>query len=382
MPFSFDLTHTDGRARAGVIHTPHGDIETPAFMPVGTQATVKGVPPRDLLDLDAHIILSNTYHLYLRPGDDLIARRGGLHAFMNWQRPILTDSGGFQVFSLSEMRKIDDDGVTFKSHLDGSMHRFTPEKSIGIQENLGADIIMCFDECAKPTDREYAEIAMNRTHAWAASSRAAHTRGDQALFGIVQGGIFRELRERSARFITDLDFPGNAIGGLAVGESKADMFQVLEWMDAALPPHKPRYLMGVGEPTDLIRAVWRGVDMADCVLPTRLARHGAAFTHDGRINMRNKIYAEAERPIDAECGCYTCRTFTRAYVRHLLHVEEMLGLYLMSLHNLHFLLQLMREVRAAIKAQHFEAFARAWLARYEHLHPLPQGEGATPPTHL
>jgi queuine tRNA-ribosyltransferase len=382
MTSSFELTHTDGRARAGVVHTPHGDIETPAFMPVGTQATVKGVPPRDLLGLDAHIILSNTYHLYLRPGDDLIARRGGLHAFMNWPRPILTDSGGFQVFSLSEMRKIDDEGVTFKSHLDGSMHRFTPEKSIGIQENLGADIIMCFDECAKPTDREYAEIAMNRTHAWAARSRAAHTRSDQALFGIAQGGIFRDLREQSARFIAELDFPGNAIGGLAVGESKADMFQVLEWMDAALPQGKPRYLMGVGEPTDLIRATWRGVDMADCVLPTRLARHGAAFTHDGRINMRNKIYAEDERPIDAECGCYTCRTFTRAYVRHLLHVEEMLGLYLMSLHNLHFLLQLMREVRAAIKAQHFEAFARAWLARYEHPHPLPQGEGAAPPTHL
>jgi queuine tRNA-ribosyltransferase len=367
MPFSFDfdLTHADGRARAGILRTSHGEIETPAFMPVGTQATVKGVPPRDLLDLDAHIILSNTYHLYLRPGDELVARRGGLHAFMSWPRPILTDSGGFQVFSLSEMRTIDDDGVTFKSHLDGSMHRFTPEKSMKIQQNLGADIIMCFDECARPTDREYAEIALSRTHAWAARCRAAQTRGDQALFGITQGGIFHDLREQSARFITELDFPGYAIGGLAVGESKTDTFNVIEWMDAALPYDKPRYLMGVGEPTDLIRAVWRGVDMADCVLPTRLARHGAAFTHDGRINMRNKSYAEDETPIDAECDCYACQAFTRAYIRHLLHVEEMLGLYLMSIHNLAFLLQLMRQMREAIREGRFEAFARAWLARYE-----------------
>ncbi len=363
--FSFSLTHTDGCARAGVVHTLHGDIETPVFMPVGTQATVKGVPPRDLLDLGSQIILSNTYHLYLRPGDDLVARRGGLHGFMSWPKPILTDSGGFQVFSLSEMRKIDDDGVTFKSHLDGSMHRFTPEKAIKIQENLGADIIMCFDECAKPNDREYSEIAMNRTHAWARRCRDAHMRSDQALFGIVQGGIFRELREQSARFISEQDFPGNAIGGLAVGESKQDMFNVLDWMHDVLPTHKPRYLMGVGEPTDLIRAVQRGVDMADCVLPTRLARHGAAFTHDGRINMRNKAFAEDERPIDSECGCYTCRTFTRAYIRHLLHVEEMLGLYLMSLHNLHFVLHLMRELREAILQTRYAEFARAWLTRYE-----------------
>jgi queuine tRNA-ribosyltransferase len=361
----FTLDHTDGRARAGVLHTPHGELFTPAFMPVGTQATVKGIPPRDLLDLDAHMILANTYHLYLRPGDDLIARRGGLHQFMNWPRPILTDSGGFQVFSLSEMRKIDDDGVTFKSHIDGSMHRFTPEKSVRIQENLGADVVMCFDECPPPTNREYNEIALVRTHAWAARCREAHQRSDQALFGIAQGGIFRDLREQSARFITSLDFPGYAIGGLAVGESKADMFQVIEWMDEVLPYDKPRYLMGVGEPTDLIRAVWRGIDMADCVLPTRLARHGAAFTHDGRINMRNKIFAEDECPIDAVCDCYACRNFTRAYIRHLLHVGEMLGLYLMSMHNLAFLLRLMRQVRDAIRESRFEAFARAWLARYE-----------------
>jgi queuine tRNA-ribosyltransferase len=363
-PFSFEVQHTDGRSRSGVFCTPHGEAQTPVFMPVGTQATVKGVPPRDLTDLGASIILSNTYHLYLRPGDDLVARMGGLHRFMRWDGPILTDSGGFQVFSLSEMRKIDADGVTFKSHLDGSMHRMTPEKSIRIQEHLGADVIMCFDECPPPTDREYNELALARTHAWAARCRQTHTRADQALFGIVQGGVFRELREASARFISELDFPGHGIGGLAVGESKQAMYETLEWMDAALPEHKPRYLMGVGEPTDLIHGVARGVDMFDCVLPTRLARHGAAFTHSGRINMRNKLFEADERPIDTGCECYTCRTFTRAYVRHLLHVEEMLGLYLMSIHNIHFLLQLMREIRAAIQQDRFSSFAQAWLARY------------------
>jgi queuine tRNA-ribosyltransferase len=363
--FILDLLHTEGRSRAGVFHTPHGDVLTPAFMPVGTQATVKGIAPRDLNEMGAGMILANTYHLYLRPGDELIARQGGLHRFMRWEHPILTDSGGFQVFSLSEMRKIDDEGVTFKSHLDGSMHRLTPEKSIRIQENLGADVIMCFDECPPPTDREYNVISMARTHAWAERCKTSHTRADQALFGIVQGGIFRELREQSARFISELDFPGHGIGGLAVGESKQNTYTTVEWMDAALPEHKPRYLMGVGEPTDLIHCVMRGVDMFDCVLPTRLARHGAAFTHLGRINMRNQLFAEDETPLDAECTCYTCQTFTRAYIRHLLHVSEMLGLYLMSLHNLNFLLTLMREIRAAIFEDRFAAYAAAWLARYQ-----------------
>ena len=365
MGISFQLTHTDGRARAGVLRTPHGEIHTPVFMPVGTQATVKAVPPRDLEAMEAQIILANTYHLYLRPGDELIARRGGLHRFMGWSRPILTDSGGFQVFSLSAIRKIDDDGVTFKSHLDGSFHRFTPEKAISIQENLGADIIMCLDECPPSTDRDYNPIALARTHAWAVRCRQAHRRADQALFGIVQGGIFPDLREQSARFLTALDFPGYAIGGLAVGESKADMFQIITWMDDLLPADKPRYLMGVGEPTDLIRAVARGVDMADCVLPTRLARHGAAFTRDGRINMRNRIYAEDDRPIDPECGCYACRHFSRAYIRHLLQAGEILGMYLMSIHNIAFLLDLMREMREAIVEGRFQAFAERWLARYE-----------------
>jgi queuine tRNA-ribosyltransferase len=370
--FSFELQHTQSRARAGRLQTEHGEMLTPAFMPVGTQATVKGVPPRDLESLGANMILSNTYHLYLRPGDERIAQLGGLHEFMRWRKPILTDSGGFQVFSLSEFRKIDDDGVTFKSHIDGSMHRFTPEKSIAIQENLGADVIMCFDECPPPNDREYNVVALERTHAWAARCKQAHRQSGQALFGIVQGGVFRELREQSARFITSLDFPGYAIGGLAVGESKTEMFNVIEWMDAALPTDKPRYLMGVGEPTDLICAVARGVDMFDCVLPTRLARHGAAFTRDGRINMRNKMYEDDESPIDAECDCYACSTFTRAYIRHLLHVGEMLGLYLMSLHNLAFLLHLMRQIRAAIFDDQFEAFAKNWLARYA-AHSAPNG---------
>jgi queuine tRNA-ribosyltransferase len=363
--FSFDLLQTRGRARLGVVHTPHGDMHTPQFMPVGTQATVKGVPPRDLEAMGAEFVLSNTYHLYLRPGEALIAARGGLHNFMRWNGPILTDSGGFQVFSLSQMRKIDDDGVTFKSHLDGASHRFTPEKSIAIQENLGADVIMCFDECPPPNDVDYNKIALARTHAWAERCRVAHKRADQALFGIVQGGIFRELREQSARFITALDFPGYAIGGLAVGESKTDMFNVLDWMDDPLPKHKPRYLMGVGEPTDLIRAVARGVDMFDCVLPTRLARHGAAFTRDGRVNMRNKQFENDETPLDSSCGCYTCATFSRAYIRHLMHVGEMLGLYLMSLHNLQFLMDLMRDIRDALREDRFEPWARAWLARYE-----------------
>ena len=362
--FSFDIHHTERRSRAAVFHTPHGDVLTPVFMPVGTQATVKAIAPRDLTELGATMILGNTYHLYLRPGDELVARRGGLHQFMRWNNPILTDSGGFQVFSLSEMRKIDDQGVTFKSHLDGSMHRLTPEKSIKIQENLGADVIMCFDECPPPTDHEYNVISMARTHAWAERCKAAHTRTDQALFGIVQGGVFRNLREESARAINALDFLGHGIGGLAVGESKEAMLATIEWMDASLPEHKPRYLMGVGEPTDLINGVARGMDMFDCVLPTRLARHGAAFTHTGRINMRNKAFEEDDQPIDPGCACYACTTFTRAYIRHLLHVEEILGLYLMSLHNVHFLIQLMSEIRQAILADRFETFATGWLARY------------------
>jgi queuine tRNA-ribosyltransferase len=295
--FSFQLLSLQGRARAGIFHTPHGEILTPVFCPVGTQATVKSVTPSQLEELGASLVLANTYHLYLRPGDDLIAELGGLHPFMNWERPLLTDSGGFQVFSLSESRKVDDDGVTFKSHIDGSTHRLTPEKSIAIQENLGADIIMAFDECAPPYERLYIERALQRTHSWAQRCMEAKRRSDQALFGIVQGGIFADLRQQSAEFIASLGFSGHAIGGLSVGETKPEMNAMLEVVDAVLPADKPRYLMGVGTPEDLVRGVLRGIDIFDCVLPTRLARHHAAMTRTDRLNLMNASYARDPRPI-------------------------------------------------------------------------------------
>jgi queuine tRNA-ribosyltransferase len=354
MNFTYELIARSGRARAGIFHTPHGDIPTPVFAPVGTAATVKGVPPRDLKDLGATLVLANTYHLYLRPGDELVARLGGLHRFMDWDGPLLTDSGGFQIFSLQELRKVDDDGVTFKSHLDGSLHRFTPEKVISIEEHLGADIIMALDECAPPTQREYNEQALRRTHLWAERCRQAQPRSDQALFGIVQGGIFHDLREQSARFLMELDFPGYAIGGLAVGETKAQMHGVLELVDDILPADRPRYLMGVGTAADFFEAVARGVDMFDCVLPTRLARHGAAFTHHGRLNLRNQALAEDTSPIEEDCTCYACTHFSRAYIRHLMVAKEILGLYLASIHNLHFLLDTMRRIRQSILDGTFE----------------------------
>ncbi len=346
--FQFNLLAQTGRARAGVFHTPHGDILTPVFAPVGTAATVKGVPPRDLKDLGATLVLSNTYHLYLRPGDELVARMGGLHRFMGWDGPMLTDSGGFQVFSLQDLRKVDDDGVTFRSHLDGSIHRFTPEKVIAIEENLGADIMMVLDECPPPTQREVNEKALRRTHLWAERCKQAQTRTDQALFGIVQGGVFPDLREQSARFLMDLDFPGYAIGGLAVGETKAQMHSVLDLMDPILPENKPRYLMGVGTAEDFFEAVARGVDIFDCVLPTRLARHGAAMTNTGRINLRNLSLSEDHSPIEDGCTCYACTHFSRGYIRHLMVAKEIVGLYLASIHNLHFLLNTMRQIRQSI----------------------------------
>jgi len=351
--FQFDLLARDGRARAGVLHTLHGEIPTPAFAPVGTAATVKGVPPRDLKELGATLVLANTYHLFLRPGDDLVARLGGLHRFMGWDGPILTDSGGFQVFSLKDIRAIDDDGVTFRSHIDGSLHRFTPEKVIAIQENLGADIIMTFDECASPLDRDYNLEALRRTHAWAERCLRARTRSDQALFGIVQGGVFDDLREQSARFLMRLDFPGYAVGGLAVGETKQQMHHVLDVLDPILPADRPRYLMGVGTLEDFFEAVARGIDIFDCVLPTRLARHGAAFTHAGRLNLRKSSLAEDARPIDEGCACYACQRFSRAYIRHLMQANEILGLYLASLHNLHFLFDTLRHIRESILAGRF-----------------------------
>jgi len=347
-PFTFELQATAGHARAGVFHTPHGPIPTPAFAPVGTQATVKAVTPEQLRELGAGLILANAYHLYLRPGDERVAQRGGLHRFMGWEGPILTDSGGFQLFSLADQRTVDDEGVSFRSHLDGSLHRFTPEKAMAVQENLGADIIMALDECTEPLDRDYNEQALARTHAWALRCLQAKTRPDQALFAIVQGGIFIDLRLQSAEFLSGLGTPGLAIGGLSVGESKEQMHAVLEALHPALPPDRPRYLMGVGMPEDLMEAVQRGVDLFDSVLPTRMARNDAALTRSGRLNLRNAPYADDERPIDPECGCYACRHFSRAYLRHLIIAHEMLSATLLSIHNLHTLIQLTSDLRQAI----------------------------------
>ena len=364
--FEFDIKANSGLARAGIFHTPHGTLNTPVFAPVGTQATVKTVTPAQLSDLGASLVLSNTYHLYLRPGDELIAKLGGLHAFMQWSHPILTDSGGYQVFSLANTRKIDPDGVTFKSHIDGSTHRFTPEKSIQIQENLGADIIMAFDECADPNNSEYIQTAMRRTHAWAERSLIAHTREDQALFGIIQGGVDLEMRVESVNFIASLPFPGIAIGGLSVGETKEDMHRVLETINSHLPVKKPRYLMGVGTPEDLINGIARGIDIFDCVLPTRLARHHSAFSKQGRLNMMNASFASDPRPLDDDCQCYTCQTFTRAYIRHLVIAKEMLAGTLLSIHNLHTLVELVKEIREMILAGIFEENIPMLLDRWEH----------------
>ncbi len=360
--FSFEIQARQGRARAGLFRTHHGVLETPVFAPVGTQATVKAVSPAQLEEIEASLILANTYHLYLRPGDELIAEIGGLHEFMRWPKPILTDSGGYQVFSLADSRRVDKDGVNFKSHIDGSLHRFTPEKAIAIEENLGADIIMAFDECSTPSDRAYNERALERTHAWAERCLQAKTRPDQALFGIVQGGIFPDLRERSAGFISSLGFPGHTIGGLSVGETKAEMHAVLDVVDHALPDDKPRYLMGVGTPQDLVNGVLRGVDIFDCVLPTRLARHNAAMTRKGRLNLMNAAFARDRLPINSDCSCYTCRQFSRAYIRHLIVSREMLAATLLSIHNLHTLIDLAHQIRTAILTDCFDQFAGDFLS--------------------
>ena len=352
--FEFHIKARNGRARTGTFSTPHGNLVTPVFAPVGTQATVKTLTPEHLKEIQASLVLSNTYHLYLRPGDDLVREMGGLHRFMQWPHPMLTDSGGFQVFSLAQTRKIDDDGVMFKSHIDGSTHRFTPEKSIAIQENLGADIIMAFDECSDPNDHAYSRLAMERTHRWAERSLKAQTRRDQALFGIVQGGVQADLRAESARFIASLDTPGIAIGGLSVGETKQEMHDTLDVVSPLLPENKPRYLMGVGTPEDLINGVARGVDIFDCVLPTRLARHHSAFAPEGRLNLMNAAFARDPRPIDETCDCYTCRTFTRAYIRHLIVAREFLAGTLISIHNLRALIRLMEQIQSFIVDGSFE----------------------------
>ncbi len=363
--FKYEIISTQGRARAGVFSTPHGNLETPVFAPVGTQATVKTLTPAQLEELGASLILSNTYHLYLRPGDELVRELGGLHKFMQWSGPMLTDSGGYQVFSLAQTRKIDDEGVIFKSHIDGSTHRFTPEKSIQIQEDLGADIIMTFDECSDPNEAAYSEIAMERTHRWAERCLIAKTRVDQALFGIIQGGVNPALRTASAQFISSLPFHGIAIGGLSVGESKAEMHSTLELVTPLLPENKPRYLMGVGTPEDLINGVARGIDIFDCVLPTRLARHNAAFSPEGRLNLMNATFARDPRPIDESCDCYTCKTFTRAYLRHLVVARELLAGTLLSIHNLHALIQLVKNIRISILNGTFESKVPAWLTQWQ-----------------
>ena len=363
--FSYEVTAQSGRGRTGVFKTPHGELETPLFAPVGTQATVKALTPEQVTELGASLVLANAYHLYLRPGDLRVADLGGLHTFMQWSGPILTDSGGFQLFSLADKRVVDDDGVTFRSHLDGSEHRLTPAKAIAIQENLGADIIMALDECAEPCDRKYNELAMQRTHDWAVQCLEAKSRPDQALFGIVQGGIFPDLRRESARFIADLDTPGIGIGGLSVGESKQEMYSVLEVLDEELPDQRPRYLMGVGAPEDIVEGVRRGVDFFDSVLPTRLARNHAAITRNGRVNVRIAALADDPEPLDAECECYTCKNFSRAYLRHIAMSKEMLSATLLSIHNLSWLMDLTHELRKAIKDGRLDEFADKTLRQLE-----------------
>jgi queuine tRNA-ribosyltransferase len=363
--FHFELHQTDGQARLSTFHTPHGPIEMPAFAPVGTQANVKTLEPRDLRAAGAQLILANTYHLYLRPGHELVERMGGLHTFMQWDRPILTDSGGFQVFSLAHQRKLDQDGVTFRSHIDGSTHRFTPERVMEVEQALGPDIAMVLDECPDPKNLEYNRQALVRTHAWAERCKKAHSRADQALFGIVQGGIFPELRLESAGFLSQLDFHGYAIGGLAVGETKEEMLATLDVTCPAVPVDKPRYLMGVGAPEDIVEAVYRGIDFFDSVLPTRVARNGSLFTPDGRMNLRNAQYAEDPRPVQEDCSCYTCATFSRAYLRHLTKAGEISALRLGTIHNIHFMLNLMEQLRSAIRQARLADFRAEFLARFQ-----------------
>ena len=371
--FSFELQHVEKHtgARAGVFHTPHGDILTPVYMPVGTQATVKGVLPRDLKEAGSQIILSNTYHLYMRPGDDLIKRAGGLHKFMNWDRPILTDSGGFQVFSLTKLNKIKDEGVYFNSHIDGSRHLFTPEKAIEIEENLGADIIMASDQCSEyGYTHEQAKQAMERTSRWLERCAAAKTRQDQTLFPIVQGNFYKDLRAESVNRCLPYVKHGIAIGGLSVGEPKPLMYEMLEHIRPVLPEGVPRYLMGVGSPDCLVEGVLRGIDMFDCVLATRIARNGTAFTSKGKIVARNSKWREDFSPLDPNCGCYCCKNYSKAYIRHLINVNEMLAAQLLSLHNITFLHKLMSGMRQAIFNDDLPYFVKNFYAEYGEV--LPQ----------
>lgn len=370
-PFSYTLTATDpaSAARAGTVQTLHGSFNTPAFMPVGTLGTVKSMSPAALKDTGAEIILSNTYHLYLRPGEKLINKMGGLHEFMGWDGPILTDSGGFQVFSLAALRKIEKNGVSFQSHWDGSKHYFTPEKVIAIQKDLGIDIMMCFDECTPyPAEYEYAARSNDITVAWAKRCMAEYRSGgadaQAALFGIVQGSTYENLRRECAQALVELDFPGYAIGGLSVGEPKEELYKAVDIVAPLLPADRPRYVMGLGTPRDLVKCVARGIDMFDCVIPTRNGRNGTVFTRVGKLVLKNAKYKEDNTPIDAECNCYTCRTFSRAYLRHLFQCKEMLGPHLATLHNIHFFQDLMRDMRNALAEGTFSTWMVQFLGRY------------------
>ena len=367
--FSFSLKSTQGRARLGELVTPHGRVATPAFMPVATQATVKTLTPEEVRELGTEMLLCNAYHLYLRPGVASVERLGGLHRFMRWTGPILTDSGGFQVFSMGSLRRVDEQGIRFRSHIDGSEHRFTPELAIRNQEGLGADIIMCLDQCiAFGEDKAAVRQAMQRTHRWAEVCHRTHSacqrEEEQALFGIVQGGAYSDLREESAGIISAIPFAGYAIGGLAVGESKARMYEVTQQVSDLLPRNKPRYLMGVGSPEDLVESVARGVDLFDCALPTRVARNGALFTAQGRVNIGNRRFADLDQPLDPECDCDCCRSYSAAYLWHLFKAKEILGLRLASVHNLRFIQRLMAEIRSAINEERFEEFRGSFLSRY------------------
>jgi queuine tRNA-ribosyltransferase len=363
--FSYSLiascSHT--KARAGVFSTPHGNVDTPKFMPVGTVGTVKGVTPSQLRDVNAQMILGNTYHLHIQPGEDIIAKAGGLHNFVGWNKPMLTDSGGFQVFSLSQLRQISDDGVKFRSPRDGRIINMTPENSIRIQNALGADVIMAFDECPPATaTKDEVVIAIERTYKWLQRCMNAHKKSDtQALFGIVQGGIYADLRTQSAQDLVSLDLPGYAIGGVSVGEKPELIHQIIQWTTPLLPVHKPRYLMGVGSYREMVIAIASGIDLFDCVIPTRLGRHGAALVQGERINLRNAQYKEDFTPLDPQCNCYTCKNFTRAYLNHLIRSGEMLGYILLSIHNLHELINFTNKIRQAIINDTFVAEFGHWL---------------------
>ena len=367
-PVTFELIKTckQSGARLGVVHTPHGDIPTPIYMPVGTQATVKAMTPREMEEIGTKIMLSNTYHLHLRPGEQLVKEAGGIHKFMSWNKPVLTDSGGFQVFSLAALRKITEEGVSFRSHLDGSKRFISPEVSMDIQMALGSDIAMAFDVCSPyPCDHRTAEEAMHRTHRWAERCKMHHTREDQALFGIIQGAFYDDLRIESAKTLADMDFPGYGIGGLSVGEPKPIMYDMLEKIEPYMPKHKPRYLMGVGTPDCFLEGVLRGVDMFDCVLATRIARNGTCFTKNGRLVIRNAAYAHDFGPIEEGCDCYACQNFSRAYIRHLFKAQEITGGRLASIHNLRFLIRMMEEIRQAILEDRFLDYRKSFYENYD-----------------